>query len=356
MVALSQKEGGTLSLERFSLLPLWSQYSVLGWGWLFFFSFFLFLIFFNIYIFFISAQKLQSRTGVVVFSPSAKQLPPVINWLWALDSSVNYILLPSVSGWQYCWPYSCPAPGWRWYTWWSRWPWHCRVGEKERNNGSQRGPCTAAQFCITEVKPWGFHPCGMRFLHEHGIVTALHRTPLEISALQPTCWGTAKARAVQGKRKFSTSYSLTQEICNEVRVPGLPTRPLSLKLFPLEAMSFWWDQVLFLLLEKTRHFWNTCYFKEALREKPISTVVMPVGCRILEGKIPHFFSLKTSADPIEQALKAERKTKQNKNTFLLLSNHVFVREKQYFWQQRLNKDVRVLPYPTKNLQVCFPDH
>lgn len=32
---------------------------------------------------------------------------------------------------------------------------------------------------------------------------------------------------------------------------------------------------------------------------------------------------------------------------MLLSNHVFVREKQYFWQRRLNKDVRVLSYPTK---------
>lgn len=194
-----------------------------------------------------------------------------------------------------------------------------RGGEKERNTGSQRGPRTAAQLCAAEVEPWGFHPRGMRFLHEHETVTALHWTPLEISALQPTRWGTAKARVVQGKRKFSTSYSLTQEVCNEVRVPGLPTRPLSLKLFPLEAMSFWWDQVLFLLLEKTRHFWNTCYFKEALREKPISTIVMPVGCRIWEGKIPYFFPPQNFSWSYRTCLKGwEGKKKQNKK-----KQHIF---------------------------------
>lgn len=94
-----------------------------------FFFFFFFLVFF-VFFFSFSTNKLRSRTGAVVFSPSAKQLPPVVNWLWALDSSVNYIPLPSVSGWQYCWPYSCPAPGWRWYTWRSRWPWHCGVERK----------------------------------------------------------------------------------------------------------------------------------------------------------------------------------------------------------------------------------
>lgn len=143
-MALSQKEGGTLSLTGLVCSPC----SVLGEGWLFFssfcFSFFFFLFFlfffdvvvlFFLFFFSFSTDKLRSRTGAVVFSPSVR--PPVVNWLWAPDSSVNYIPLPSVSGWQYCWPCSCPVLGWRWYTWQSRWPWHWGM---ERETSCQTWP------------------------------------------------------------------------------------------------------------------------------------------------------------------------------------------------------------------------
>lgn len=301
---------------------------------------------------------MRSRTGAVVFSPSAKQLPPVINWLWALDSSVNYILLPSVSGWQYCWPYSCPAPGWRWYTWWSRWPWHCGVGRKRETLGHSGVPAPRHNSALQRLNPGVSIPVGCVSYMSMRLSQPFIEHPWK--SLQPTRWGTAKARVVQGKRKFSTSYSLTQEVCNEVRVPGLPTRPLSLKLFPLEAMSFWWDQVLFLLLEKTRHFWNTCYFKEALREKPISTIVMPVGCRIWEGKIPYFFPPQNFSWSYRTCLKGwegKKKTKQKKPThfccFQITS--LFVKNSTFGnggWT-KMSESFLILP---KNLQICFPDH
>lgn len=77
-VALSQKEGGTLSLTGSVCSPC----SVLGEGWLFFllfffFFYFLFMAFFFflfLLFFFLPAQKLRSRTGAVVFSPSSPQL------------------------------------------------------------------------------------------------------------------------------------------------------------------------------------------------------------------------------------------------------------------------------------------
>lgn len=83
MVALSQKEGGTLSLTG----SVCSLCSVLGEGWLFFFFFFFVLFFFSfLFMFFFlfsffsfSTDELRSRTGAVVFSPSARQLPPVVN-------------------------------------------------------------------------------------------------------------------------------------------------------------------------------------------------------------------------------------------------------------------------------------
>lgn len=83
-VALSQKEGGTLSLTGSVCSPC----SVLGEGWLFlllfiFFLFFLWFFFCFVLFFFLffsfSTDELQSRTGAVVFSPSARQLPPVVN-------------------------------------------------------------------------------------------------------------------------------------------------------------------------------------------------------------------------------------------------------------------------------------
>lgn len=66
-------------------------------------------------------------------------------------------------------------------------------------------------------------------------------------------------------------------------------------------------------------------------------------------EITHFFPLKTSADHIEHALKVEGKKKY----FFLPSNHVFIHEKHYFWQQRLNKDFQVLSHPTRNLRIAF---
>lgn len=59
-----------------------------------------------------------------------------------------------------------------------------------------------------------------------------------------------------------------------------------------------------------------------------------------------FFTLKTSADYKEHVLKAEGKTPKHKPLFLPL-NHDFIHEKHHFWQQRLNKDLWLLSYPTK---------
>lgn len=77
-VALSQKEGGTLSLTGSVCSPC----SVLGEGWLFFLLFFFLLFsfygffFFSLSLIFFSSStdKLRSRTGAVVFSPSSPQL------------------------------------------------------------------------------------------------------------------------------------------------------------------------------------------------------------------------------------------------------------------------------------------
>lgn len=69
-------------------------------------------------------------------------------------------------------------------------------------------------------------------------------------------------------------------------------------------------------------------------------------------KVSTFFPLRTSADHKEHPLKAEGGKKSQ--TIFLPSNHDFIHEKHYFRQQRLNKDLRVLSYPTKDLQICFP--
>lgn len=111
-------------------------------------------------------------------------------------------------------------------------------------------------------------------------------------------------------------------------------------------MSFWWDQLLVLQPVKSRHFWNTCYIKETLWEKPVSTIVMFSCFSLLEWKFPHFFPLKTSADYKEHVLKAEGKNPKHKPLFPP-SNRDFIHEKHHFWQQRLNKDLQLLSYPTK---------
>lgn len=81
MVALSQKEGGTLSLMSGSVC---SQFGPHAQFWVrvgFFSSFFFFFLCFFLFgfFFYFSTNKLRSRTGAVVFSPSARQLPPVVN-------------------------------------------------------------------------------------------------------------------------------------------------------------------------------------------------------------------------------------------------------------------------------------
>lgn len=85
---------------------------------------------------------------------------------------------------------------------------------------------------------------------------------------------------------FLFSNPKKKKVCNEV---SLPVRPLSLKAFPVEAVSVWWDQLLVLQPVKSRHFWNTCYIKETLWEKPLSRSGMFSCFSLLEWKFPHFF-------------------------------------------------------------------
>lgn len=63
--------------------------------------------------------------------------------------------------------------------------------------------------------------------------------------------GQPAPKLVQVNRKIPVSCFLTQKVYNEVGVSRPPVRPLSLKVFPLEAMSVRGEQLLALLLVKS---------------------------------------------------------------------------------------------------------
>lgn len=144
-----------------------------------------------------------------------------------------------------------------------------------------------------------------------------------------------------------------KKVCNEV---NLPVRPLSLKVFPVEAVSVWWDQLLVLQPVKSRHFWNTCYIKETLWEKPLSTIGMFSCFSLLEWKFPHFFlpsKLQLIIKSMSWRLKEET---QNINHFFSLQTATLfmknITSDSRAWT-KISNSFLTLP---KNPQSCFPDH
>lgn len=115
---------------------------------------------------------------------------------------------------------------------------------------------------------------------------------------------------VELSRKISISYFLTQKVYSEVRVPSLPVRPLSLEVFPSKAMSFWWEHdAVFTACEITSLLKHITLKKHSGKNPSQQLWCFLVS--VFWNENVHIFSLKTSADHMEHALKAEGKKKTN---------------------------------------------